>query len=90
MGKPKTYRLKLMVDMFQIPEERFEEFLIDLKKWHSFGQKFNDLVQTIGKAVDEQIPADYMTMRWTDDGIHDGPTKVVIHKPPTPAPKRTT
>ncbi len=84
MGKPtnKTYVLSLMVDMFKIPDDRFDEFLIDLKQWHEFGRGFDDIVQTFAKATKETPPKDYMKMKWLDDGKHGMP-KVNIYPPPT-------
>lgn len=79
----KDYKLKYMIDMFQIPPERFDEFIIDLKKWHKFGSAFHDLAKAIEKVVpNEELPPDYMTMRWIDDGIHDGDVKVKIRATP--------
>jgi len=68
-----------MVDMFQIPEDRFEEFLIDLRQWHKIGGAFNNLAQSIGKAVGETLPDEYMVMRWIDDSKHGGDIKISIH-----------
>ena len=84
MSKPtnKQFTLKLMTDMFAIPEDRFEEFLIDLRKWHKIGKSFSEVLSTIADATGEELPEDYMTMRWTDDGIHEGKTKIIIPKPP--------
>lgn len=86
MSKPsnKKYSLKLMVDMFAIPEDRFDEFLVDLRKWHKIGTGFNNVVQSVAKAVGVKMPEDYMTMRWLDDGIHDGDTKIIINGPNAP------
>lgn len=89
MGKPtnKKFTLKLMSDMFAIPEERFDEFLVDLRKWHKIGKSFDGVVQSISKAVGEKMPDDYMTMHWLDDGIHEGKTKIIIN-PPKPVTQK--
>lgn len=79
MSKPtnKDFQLKFMSDMLDIPEDRFDEFLIDLKKWHNFGSNFKNLVAGVASAVGEELPDEFMTMRWLDDGIHSG--KVVVN-----------
>jgi len=80
MSKPsnKLYELRLMADMLAIPEDRFDEFLIDLKKWHIVAKGFDDLFKAVSDVAGEKVPKDYMIMRWTDDSIHSGPVKINI------------
>lgn len=80
----KTYKLKLMTDMFDIPSDRFEEFLIDLRQWHQFGGAFANLLNATAEAMAEPLPEEFMTMHWTDDGKHDGEVKVKFAKPDGP------
>lgn len=75
---PKKYELKLMSDMLDIPEDRFEEFLIDLRKWHKVSIGFDKLFRETAKETNKAIPKDYIAMRWVDDCIHDGPVKVIV------------
>lgn len=83
MGKPtgKTYSMKLVSDMLKIPEDRFDEFLVQLKKWHSFGRTLTSFVETVHEVVGEKLPEEFMTIRWIDDGITEGMPTVKFTKP---------
>ena len=84
MSKPtnKTYVLKLITDMYEIPEDRFDDFVIQLKKWHKETKAFKDLLETLNKVTGEPMPAEYGTLKWIDDGIDEGHTKVNIMQTP--------
>ena len=84
MGKPtnKTYVLKHVTDMYEIPEDRFDDFVIQLKKWHKETKSLKDMLEALNKVVGEKLPEEYGTLKWTDDGIEEGHTKVNIMKSP--------
>lgn len=75
MGKPKEYALNVQ-DLLQIPEDRFDDFLIDLKKWHGAVRNTVEMIETIAKATNKPLPKEVVTMRWIDDGKHEG--KIII------------
>lgn len=75
MSKPKEYTLNIQ-DILQIPEESFDNFLTDLKMWHKSARNTVNLLETIAKATNQPIPEEFITMRWIDDGKHDG--KIII------------
>ena len=75
MGRPKEYTLNIQ-DILQIPEKSFDNFLIDLKKWHGAVRNTVNLLETIAKATNQPIPKELVTMRWIDDGKHEG--KIII------------
>ena len=79
MGKPKTYTLNIQ-DILQIPEESFDNFLTDLRLWHKSARNMVNLLNTIADATDQPIPDEFVTMRWIDDGKHDG--KIIIKSAP--------
>lgn len=78
----KIYKLRLMSDMFAIPEDRFDDFLIDLKQWHKVAGNFNELTKIVAKAANEPLPEDYMIMKWKDDGIHKGKVTINVGQKP--------
>ena len=76
MGKPKQYKLHTS-DLLAIPEDRFDDFLIDLKKWHKIMRQTLGMLNNIAKFTGEtEVPPDVGYMVWIDDGKHDG--KVII------------
>lgn len=81
MSKPKEYKLKID-DLLQIPEDRFDDFLIDLKKWHSAVRNTKKMIETIAKATALPIPKEMLSMRWIDDGKHEG--RIIISQKSAP------
>ena len=76
MSKPKQYKLHT-VDLLEIPEDRFDDFLIDLKKWHKIMRNTLNMLNVIAKATNqEEVPKELGYMVWIDDGKHDG--KIII------------
>ena len=63
----KEYTIEKLSDILDIPEERIDDFLVELKDWYTLGKNTKDLVDTIGVAVGEKVPAK-LKMRWIDDG----------------------
>lgn len=82
MSKPtnKTYVLKLITDMYEIPENRFDDFIIQLKKWHKETRSLVELIKTLNEVAGEKLPEEFAVMKWIDDGIEEGHTKVNIVK----------
>ena len=75
----KRYELDLQ-SLLEIPEDRFADFLIDLKKWHSEVRNFISLIEATGKAkgmsAEEMLLATKLV--WIDDGKHDG--KIIVSR----------
>lgn len=80
MSKPKEYDLDIG-DLIQIPEDRFDDFLIDLKKWHKSVRNTIKMLETIAKATNQPMPRELLSLRWIDDGKHDG--HIIIKSAPT-------
>lgn len=72
----KRYELKNIGDLLNIPEDKFDEFLVDLKKWHKAARAARNMAGAIAEAAGEKLPANAITMVWIDDGKHEG--KVVF------------
>lgn len=77
MSEPIKYELEIS-NLLQIPEDRFDDFIIDLKKWHSSARKTVQVINAIADAIG-QSQAQLAKMVWIDDGKHDG--KVIITGP---------
>ena len=72
----KRYELHI-ADLLAIPVNRFDDFLIDLKKWHKAARSTLEMINTIAAAAGESdVPAELAKMVWVDDGKHEG--KVII------------
>lgn len=81
MSRPTNKRYELdLQSLLEIPEDRFADFLIDLKKWHSEVRNFINLIQATGKAkgmsAEEMLLATKLV--WIDDGKHDG--KIIVNR----------
>lgn len=79
MSEPKRYELNI-ADILQIPEDRFDDFLFDLKKWHSIVRETVNILDTIADAIGEKH-ASLAKMIWIDDGKHDGKLIITAPKP---------
>lgn len=81
MSKPtnKKYELNLQ-DLLAIPEDRFEDFIVDLRQWHKAVRNFVALINATGKAKglseDDMLKATKLV--WIDDGKHDG--KIIVNR----------
>ena len=67
----KEYFIVKLSDIFDIPENSFDDFMIDLKAFYKVGRNMT----TIGKIAEPNMPPSKMLkgteMIWIDDGKHD-------------------
>lgn len=71
MPKPKVYNLVHVEDLLNIPVEKIDDFIVDLKKWHSVTKNLKNLMHTVSDATGIKS-VERITMNWIDDGKHDG------------------
>ena len=76
MNLPKTYTIEKIADIFEIPEESFEDFLIDFKEFYNVGRNMTDLIYGAAKIIGTTVEVLPQKMVWTDDKRHD--VKVTI------------
>lgn len=81
MSQPTNKRYKLnLQDLLSIPEDRFDDFLVDLKTWHKAVRDFIGLIDATGKAkgmsTEDMLKATKLV--WIDDGKHDG--KIIVSR----------
>jgi len=67
----KEYEIKRINYIFQIPEDKFDEFLVDFKAYYHFGRGFSSLVDTVAEATGVITKTAPQHMTWIDDGKHD-------------------
>lgn len=71
MSEPKRYEIEKLTDILEIPEEKFDAFVEDLRTYHTMGIHMTKLLETladIGGVKAEVIP---QKMTWIDDGEHN-------------------
>lgn len=76
----KKYEITYISDIFQIPEDRFEDFLVDFKSFYNLGKPMADLIKTIGNEVAKvEIESVIKKMVWIDDNKHDA--TIILNTP---------
>lgn len=73
---PKRYTLNIN-DILQIPEERFDDFLLDLKLWHGAVRNMKKFIDVVAEVEGHKVKTEATQMIWIDDGKHDG--KIIIN-----------
>lgn len=71
MATPKRYTIDKITDIFQIPPERFDAFLVDFKSYYELGQPFADLIKEVAKTGGINVDVIPMEMTWIDDNEHN-------------------
>lgn len=72
------YEIEKITDIFQIPEEGFDDFLVDLRAYYSFGKHMTaliDEVAAVGGVKTKTVPQKFT---WIDNGKHDATIKLVL------------
>lgn len=69
MGK--RYEIEKITDILDIPAERIDDFLVDLKSYHAMHQPLKDLIKETGKVGGINVDMIPTKMAWIDDGKHD-------------------
>lgn len=72
----KEYTIKQITDIFQIPEDKLDEFIVDLRAYYHCGKHLTNLIDTVAKAkgLDTKTLPQHMT--WIDDGNHDASIRI--------------
>ena len=70
---PKEYIFETLAELEQIPSDKIDLFLVDLKHWielRQLSRKMNDLVQSM-VGGDARIEPHDDAMIWVDDGANE-------------------
>ena len=70
----KVYIIEHISDILDIPEDKFEDFLIDFKKCYDISKNLREITLILGDETDNKT---FMPrMEWIDDGKHDSTVEV--------------
>lgn len=72
----KKYEIKNLSDIFQIPENRLDEFFVELREWVDYGRPIYELNKTLTETLGEENAQSHMQMNWIDDGKRD--KKIIV------------
>lgn len=81
----KQYELKTLKDILEIPEDRMDDFLPELKVWHQQVHAWRKFFAATADALNMPHEFEVATqgMTWIDDGKRD----ITVKLEATPAPK---
>jgi len=71
MSVPKRYEIEKITDIFQIPEESIDDFLVDLKSFYHFGNHMGMLIDSVAEVGGLKTQTVTKKMTWIDDSKHD-------------------
>lgn len=71
MATPKRYTIEKITDIFDIPKNRFDDFLVDFKSYYELGRPMADLIREVAKTGGVNVDVLPLKMTWIDDGKHD-------------------
>lgn len=67
----KKYKVEKITDVFAIPQDRFDDFLVDLKTYRQLGEDFSSLIDAVSDINGIKTKTIPQYMVWIDDGKHD-------------------
>lgn len=77
------YKLVKLSDILEIPADRLDAFLPELKEWILLSRDMDETFRTIAEVVNEPYQPDFY-MNWIDDGKTEKKIVVTIKdQPPT-------
>lgn len=68
--EPKIYNIATIAEIETIPEDKIDDFMIDLKQWLALrkaGKEMNDMLKALSPENMVQTPD---SITWVDDGEH--------------------
>jgi hypothetical protein len=71
VGSPRRYTIEKITDIFEIPEDRFSDFLVDFESYYRMGRPMADLIKEVAKTGGVDAAVVSMKMVWVDDEKHD-------------------
>lgn len=76
----KRYEIEKIADIFNVPEESIDSFLVDLKTYYTLGKSVPELIAEVAAISGVKTKTMPQKMVWIDDGKHDA----TIYLNPTP------
>lgn len=71
MATPKRYTIEKISDVFQIPADKFDAFLVDFKTYYELGAPMAELLKDVADTGGINVEVVPLHMTWIDDGKHD-------------------
>ena len=78
----KKYQIEKITDIFQIPKDKFDDFLVDFKAYYETGHNMTELLKATGDVLKTPVEVLKGGMTWIDDDRHD--VKISIKTKPHP------
>lgn len=67
----KRYTIEKITDIFEMPEDKFSDFLQDFESYYRMGRPMADLIKEVAKTGGIDVAVLPMKMVWIDDDKHD-------------------
>ncbi len=77
------YKIQKITDIFLIPEDKFDDFLIDFKAYYHYGKSLASLIDVVAKAKGMDTKTIPQHMIWIDDGKHDAKIRITPKSKPS-------
>ena len=77
----KQYKLIMLTDLFEIPADRLDDFIVELKQWVVIAKSTDEMLRTITEAIHEPYETNG-GMIWIDDGKNDKKVTITVKEPP--------
>lgn len=72
----KRYVIEKITDILEIPEDRLDDFMVDLKSYYQMARPMADLIKETAKVGNVDVEVLPIRMTWIDDGKHDVTVKI--------------
>lgn len=72
----KRYEIKKLSDIFEIPENRLDDFFVELREWVDYGRSMYEIVKIANEIAGEEVAESQIQMNWIDDGKRD--KKIIV------------
>ena len=76
----KRYVIEKITDVLDIPEDRFDDFLVDFRSYYQMVRPMADLIKEVAKTGDIDVTVLPIRMTWVDDGEHNVTVKLSADK----------
>lgn len=63
------YKINKLIDILKIPEDRVDDFLVELKIWIDMSRSTIELLNVCADTIGEKLPPMETGMNWVDDGL---------------------
>lgn len=78
--RPNKYTIEKITDIFQIPESKFEDFLVDFKAYYQLGRSFPKALEELARVGGVEAQVVPTKMVWIDDGEHEARINITHRK----------